>query len=144
MGPGALGARWDLMGRRWSFAQPVLIAAGAVAVLISAGGPWLARLAVSVFLCGYAIRWASVDRAWLPLRRRLDVSEATGLRVAMMLYAVAGLPAVAAAVLYLPTAGAAILCGLLLAWSAGWMWALRRIWYASPADQTGSRGHKPG
>jgi len=126
------------MRRILSFAQPVCLVASAAVILIPNGGLWLPRLAVSIFLCGYAVRWASVDPAWLRPRERLGVSEATGISVAMILYAIAGLPAIMAAVLHLPPAGAAIFSGLLLAWSAGWVWALRRISYASPSDRAGS------
>ena len=121
-----------------AFAQPVCLVACAVAVVVPTGGLWLPRLALRIFLCGYAVRWASVDRAWLRLREWLGVSEATGISVAMILYAIAGLPAIMAAVLHLPPAGAAIFSGLLLVWSAGWVWALRRISYGSQTNQASS------
>ena len=127
------------MRRILPFAQPLFLVGCALAVLLPAESPWLARAAVSVFLFGYSVRCASVDRAWVPLRHRLGVSEATGLSVAMMFYAAAGVPAIAGAVLYLPPAGAAMFSVFIIAWSAGWLWVLRRIWHPSPAGQVGSR-----
>jgi hypothetical protein len=88
------------MRRMLSFAQPLCLVASAAVVMVPNGGWWLPRLAVSIFLCGYAVRWASVDLAW--------------------------------------PAGAAILSGLLLTWSVGWVWALRRISCGSPPNQAGS------
>jgi hypothetical protein len=132
------------MQRTLSFARPLFFVAGAVAMLLTLDRYWPVRLASSIFLCGYAIRWASVDRAWLPLRHRFGVSEITGVRIAMMFYAAAGVPGVVGAVLYLPPAGAAIFCVFPLAWSAGCIWVLRRIPNASPAGQIASQVHKAG
>jgi hypothetical protein len=113
--------------RIFSFIQPIVIVVAALGTAVPPGRLWLLRAALSVFLCGYAIRWVAIDRAWSPLRERLRVTEAAGLWLAMVLYAAAGVVATAGAILGLPRVFAAIVSVFLLAWSAFWIWALRRM-----------------
>jgi hypothetical protein len=115
------------MPRVFSLFHPIGVGTVALATLLPPGRLWLLRAALSVFLSGYAIRWIAVDRAWSPFRQRWRVTEAAGLRAAMVMYAAAGIVAIVGAVLYLPRASAAIVGVFLLAWSAFWTWALRRM-----------------
>src|SRR5262245_19382191 len=112
------------MRRVFPIVVPVLALGAAIGTALPSGRGGPAWLALGLFLIGHALRWISLDRGPLKVRQRLELSQAAGLRIMMILYAAAGLAAIAAAILNLPAVGAMIVSVFLLSWSAFWVWAL--------------------
>jgi hypothetical protein len=114
------------MRRLIGIIQPLFLATVGVALIVTSGAGFWFWFALGVWLVGFAIWTAAVNRAWAGLRRRAGVSVATGLRVAFSLYILAGAMAGFAGLIYLERAGAVIAAFFALCWVVFWSEAFRR------------------